>query len=159
MSDTQGGVSASIGLSPAEIGIEIDAIATLKARYFRLMDTKRWDEWQALFASDALIGPLDTGIPGIGVMRQQDVKEFVVASRANLDAAVTIHHGHLPELELASPTSARGIWAMDDLLEFPPGAPLRRVHGYGHYHDTYSKIDGSWKIQTMRITRLRVSIE
>lgn len=28
--------------------------------------------------------------------------------------------------------------------------------GYGHYHETYEKIGGSWKIKTMRITRIRV---
>jgi SnoaL-like domain len=31
---------------------EIEAIKQLKARYFRLLDTKRWDEWREIFSKD-----------------------------------------------------------------------------------------------------------
>jgi hypothetical protein len=44
---------------------------------------------------------------------------------------------------------------MQDLLKWPNGRELR---GYGHYHETYSRIDGAWRIQTCRLTRLRVDI-
>jgi hypothetical protein len=30
------------------------------------------------------------------------------------------------------------------------------LEGYGHYHETYSKIDGNWYIASMRLSRLRV---
>jgi len=33
----------------------LDAISGVKAKYFRLMDTKSWDEWQALFTPDAVM--------------------------------------------------------------------------------------------------------
>jgi 3-phenylpropionate/cinnamic acid dioxygenase small subunit len=32
---------------------EIEAIKRLKARYFRLMDTKQWDQWGDVFTEDA----------------------------------------------------------------------------------------------------------
>ena len=32
---------------------DIEAIKQLKARYFRLLDTKQWDDLKALFARDA----------------------------------------------------------------------------------------------------------
>src|SRR5262245_37696101 len=32
--------------------VEIEEIKQLKARYFRLMDEKRWDEWAEVFAED-----------------------------------------------------------------------------------------------------------
>ena len=32
---------------------DIEAIKQLKARYFRLMDQKRWDDWALVFAKDA----------------------------------------------------------------------------------------------------------
>ena len=35
-----------------------------------------------------------------------------------LQDVVTVHHGHMPEIELTSPTTARGIWAMEDMLRY-----------------------------------------
>ncbi|MFB0977893.1 MAG: nuclear transport factor 2 family protein, partial [Myxococcota bacterium] len=31
---------------------EVRAIEILKAKYFRLLDTKQWDAWRALFTDD-----------------------------------------------------------------------------------------------------------
>ena len=38
---------------------ELEAIKQLKALYFRLMDTKRWDEWGDVFSEDAEIDVSD----------------------------------------------------------------------------------------------------
>lgn len=32
--------------------LDIEEIKQLKARYFRLLDTRRWDEWAQLFTVD-----------------------------------------------------------------------------------------------------------
>jgi len=72
---------------------------------------------------------------------------------------VTVHHGHMPEIEITSPTTARGIWAMEDMLRWPAGAPMREMHGYGHYHETYEKVDGRWRIKTIQLSRLRVDVD
>jgi hypothetical protein len=66
---------------------------------------------------------------------------------------VTVHHGHTPEIELTSATTARGIWAMEDMLRWPDG---REMHGYGHYHETYELVEDAWRIKTSTLTRLRV---
>ncbi len=66
--------------------------------------------------------------------------------------------GHMPEIELTSPTTATGIWAMEDHLSFPAGAQLAELHGYGHYHETYTKVDGTWRIATTRLARLRLDM-
>jgi hypothetical protein len=39
---------------------------------------------------------------------------------------------------------------------FPEGGAFTRLTGYGHYHETYVREDGAWKIATTRITRIRV---
>ncbi|MBW2381092.1 MAG: nuclear transport factor 2 family protein [Deltaproteobacteria bacterium] len=57
------------------------------------------------------------------------------------------------EIELLSPTEARGIWAMFDYVEFKPS---RGIRGYGHYHEEYRKENGKWLISTLKLTRLRV---
>jgi hypothetical protein len=72
-----------------------------------------------------------------------------------LESVVTVHHGHMPELRLTSPTTATGVWAMEDELWWPEGSPIRHLHGYGHYHETYAKTPAGWRISSMRLTRLQ----
>ena len=75
--------------------------------------------------------------------------------------AFTVHHGHMPEIEITSPTTARGIWAMQDFLRMPEGSPLgvKSLVGWGHYTETYERIEGEWKIKTLVLTRLRRDVE
>ena len=44
---------------------------------------------------------------------------------------------------------------MEDMLRWPNGMEM---HGYGHYHETYAKVDGRWLIRTTTLTRLRVDM-
>jgi hypothetical protein len=62
----------------------------------------------------------------------------------------------MAEVEIISPSSARAIFAMEDLVYWPPEAPFELMHGWGHYHETYGKIDNRWLIKTLVLTRLRV---
>ena len=134
---------------------DIEAIKQLKARYFRCMDTKDWDGMRQVFAQDVHI---DTSGDGGGI--QDDADDFMAMLRSNIEDVVTVHHGHMPEIELTSPTTATGIWAMEDHLWWPEGAPLKHLHGYGHYHETYEKgADGTWRIKSLLLTRLRVDLE
>ena len=65
---------------------------------------------------------------------------------------MTVHQCHTPEIDVTSPSTATGIWAMEDMLRYPDGTEL---HGYGHYHETYEKQDGKWRIKLSKLTRLR----
>ena len=131
-----------------------EAIRQLKARYFRFVDTKHWEGMRELFAADAVI---DT--TGEGAKALQNLDEFIAVLASMLADVVTVHHGHMPEIEITSPATATGIWAMEDQLWWPDGSPLRHLHGYGHYHETYVRVDGRWWISTMRLTRLRRDLE
>lgn len=128
---------------------DVEAIKQLKARYFRLMDTKDWDGFRDVFTDDVVI---DTSIDGGGVVQGRD--EFVSFLRGVIGDVITVHQGHMPEITVTSPTTATGTWALDDRLWWPEGSPLRHMHGFGHYHETYEKIDGGWRIKTLRLTRL-----
>ncbi len=129
---------------------DIEAIKQLKARYFRLMDTKDWDGMAQVFAPDVEIDM--TGEDGTV---HHGVADFMPYLRQNIADVTTVHHGHMPEITLLSDTTARGIWAMEDKLWWPEGSALVHLHGYGHYHETYEKIDGQWHITTLKLTRLR----
>ena len=128
----------------------LEAIKQLKARYFRTMDTKDWDAMRKVFAADVVV---DTTSSGGNVV--EGAEEFIAFLRAALQDVVTVHHGHMPEIELTSATTAKGIWAMEDHLKWPNG---REMHGYGHYHETYELVDAGWRIKTLTLTRLRVDV-
>jgi hypothetical protein len=64
----------------------------------------------------------------------------------------------MPEIELTSPKTAKGVWAMEDVLRWPDGAAIKTLHGYGHYHETYTRTAQGWLIQSSRLSRLRVDI-
>ncbi|MDX1886285.1 nuclear transport factor 2 family protein [Mycolicibacterium sp. 120270] len=130
--------------------LEIEAIKQLKARYCRLLDTKDWQAWRALFSDDFLS---DTSKAGGKVIRGAD--EFVAFTRKSLRSQATVHQVHAPEVELTSATTARGIWALEDVVRFGPGVNLR---GYGHYTETYEKVDGRWLITSSTLTRLREDV-
>ncbi|KKW66059.1 polyketide cyclase [Mycolicibacterium elephantis] len=130
--------------------VEIEAIKQLKARYCRFLDTKDWAAWRTLFADDFLS---DTSPAGGKVIRGAD--EFVAFTRKSLRNQATVHQVHAPEIELTSPTTARGVWALEDVVRFGPGVNLR---GYGHYHETYEKLDGQWRFTSSTLTRLREDV-
>jgi hypothetical protein len=95
----------------------------------------------------------DTSLSGGTLIEGAD--EFVAFVRKALAKAVTVHQVQQPEIELTSPTSASGVWAMLDVVRFKPGLTM---HGFGHYLETYEKLDGQWRIKTSKLTRIREEI-
>jgi hypothetical protein len=131
---------------------EIEAIKQLKARYCRYLDTKRWDDWRQLFTDDFVS---DTS--PAGGKRITGADEFVAFVHRSLGkpSQPTAHQVHAPEITLTSPTTATGVWALEDVVRLAPGLNL---NGRGHYHETYEKVDGHWLIKTSTLTRLREDI-
>ncbi|KAA0110345.1 nuclear transport factor 2 family protein [Mycolicibacterium sp. P1-5] len=136
---------------------DLEAIRQLKARYFRFMDTKDWQAWREVFADD-VVGVFDNAVSTNGADGQpgptwQGADVLVTSIRAAIEECITVHHGHTPEITLTSSTTASGIWAMQDVVEFPNGHVL---HGAGHYHENYTKSGGIWRIQTIHLSRIRI---
>jgi hypothetical protein len=155
--------------------IAIEEIKQLKAAYFRGMDTKAWDEFRTLFTEDVIVDtteaftPLDASGQPIEAdqphrapepsLYLQGVGAFLEAQHYHLDGVSTVHHGHTPEITILSDTEATGVWAMEDKLRWPPGrGPMREMHGYGHYRERYRKVDGRWRIASLKLTRVRIDI-
>jgi ketosteroid isomerase-like protein len=140
--------------------LAIESIKQTKARYFRFMDTKDWAALPSVFAPDAQMDMRgETGDESGLISGAANIAAFM---RASVEHLITVHHGHTPEMEFISATSARVIWAMEDKLWKPENSlstlPFTALHGYGHYHETYSKIGAAWLIQTTRLSRLRLDL-
>lgn len=132
--------------------LEIEAIKRLKARYCRYLDTKNWTAWRAVFTDDFVSDTRDSG--GRTITGADDFVAYIRKALGK-SSQPTVHQVHAPEIELTSATTARGVWALQDVVRLAPGLNL---NGHGHYHETYVKIDGQWRIKTSKLTRLRVDI-
>jgi hypothetical protein len=138
----------------------IAEIGALKARYFRCMDEKDWPGLEAVFAPDLVADFRDSTGTRDESLLTHGAALYVRNLAPILRDITTVHHGHMPEIEVTSPTTATGIWAMEDLLWARDGAPVpfKTLHAFGHYHETYEKRDGRWEIKTIRLTRLRTDV-
>lgn len=101
----------------------MEQIKQLKARYFRLVDTKQWHAWGDLFTEDVTAeyhnAPQDhpnEGLPGLTCSGRTTLVEAVTRALATV---TSIHQGFMPEIELTSPATARGIWAMSIICACP----------------------------------------
>ena len=135
---------------------DLEAIRQLKARYFRLMDTQQWDPWTSCFTAD--VWASYEGAPRANSKLATTVtlegrSQLVSGVSGLLTGAKSVHQGFMPELELTSATTARGIWAMFDYVMLP----TCEFKGWGHYHEEYVKEGGEWRIKRIHLTRLHTS--
>jgi uncharacterized protein (TIGR02246 family) len=124
------------------------AVAGVKAAYCRLLDTKDWDGWKALFTEDVVV---DVTASGGTVMTGRDA--MVALVRSSIETAKTAHQVHFPEITFDGDT-AHAIWPMQDRLHWEDTGVT--MTGYGHYHEDYVRRDGRWLIARQRLTRLIV---
>jgi hypothetical protein len=143
-------------VSPLDRLLAIEEIKRVKAKYFYYLDHKDWIGWKRdVFAPDVVFH-----VPEARAEPWVDVDSFIAWAAQQAGQQVSVHHGHMPDIEILSATTAKGIWAMEDILRYPEGkrspAGFNFLHGYGHYHETYVRIEAGWRIQSVRLTRLFV---
>lgn len=134
----------------------IEAIRLLKARYFRLIDTKQWEQLPRLFASDLKIVTPD------GKVWMEGGNNYAASLKFGLTDAVSCHQGLTGEIDILDEDNAAAIWAMQDIITWPDRHPRegwKAITGRGHYHETYRREQGEWRIATLSLTRLRLDIE
>ncbi|MDV7999716.1 nuclear transport factor 2 family protein [Rhodococcus sp. IEGM 1408] len=154
MSDT-----GAAGVGGAE---DLDAIRAVFARRLYVMDTKQWDSYGPCHTEDMVS---ESWAASGGAAEVRGREQLTAAIRATLDGRVpvtSVHHGHTPLLELTGPhpvtgePTATGIWAMEDRLWWAADGRERWLHGWGHYHERYRRVDGEWLISYRRLERIRV---
>ena len=142
--------------------ISIEEIKQLKARYFRSIDTKDFDNLRTVFAPNATFDSSEAlRDPVLGTPSEfkeppsvSGLEAIVSYISEALATGQSVHQGHTPEIELTSDTEARGIVPFEDMLV----SEALNFRGYGYYHETYMRIDGHWRIQTSIIRRLLVVV-
>lgn len=126
---------------------DTEAIRKLKAKYWRTLDKKLWDENAECFTGDFVFDfPPDLKVVGR--------KEFVTFLKGMFDraTAITTHQGHQAEIDILSETTARAIWALrDNNIDLEAGTEM---WGRGHYEEEYVKENETWRIKHMTLSYL-----
>ena len=70
----------------------------------------------------------------------------------------TVHHGHMPEIEITGDgtAAASGRCSTTSSGRRADAATRVGLQGYGHYREEYVREDGEWRIARTRLERLRV---
>lgn len=146
----------------------IEDIKKLKARYFRCVDTKDWEQLAQVFTPDVRFdrtlgnalrdpwtGVWDPPLPEVPlIVSGRDAVVRMV--RAATEHVHTVHHGFMPEIDILGETTARGVWAMCD--ELRDQAHRLIVSGSGYYHETYECSTAGWAIKTAKLVRLSLML-
>jgi hypothetical protein len=136
--------------------IDAREIERVKARYFRYMDHRQWDEFRDLFTDDLQFF-IDTGREPVTTIATWTSADELVAYLASTPSTkITVHQGHMPDIEFIDDDHAQGVWAMFDWVDYPSRGSAFK--GYGYYFETYVRCpDGRWRISSSRLTRLRTN--
>jgi hypothetical protein len=121
---------------------ELEAIKRLKYRYMRCVDQKRWDELAECFVPEATCAYADGQLS----YRGRDAILGFLRGAMDRPGFYSSHRVTQPEIELTSPSTASGVWALEDtILDVGLGLTIR---GAGFYRDEYVKRDGAWRIRS-----------
>ncbi|OZG28692.1 bile-acid 7-alpha dehydratase [Williamsia sp. 1138] len=156
----------TLTLSPVEQLLALEEIKRVFSARLRCMDNKQWHLYPTFHTTD-VISETFADLPVDGQPTTDGVTNRVVGNEllgktieAVLDGdkkITSVHHGHTPEIDLTSDTTATGVWAMEDKLWWiNTDGTEEHLHGYGHYHEEYRCVDGKWLISFRSLSRLRV---
>jgi hypothetical protein len=129
--------------------VAIEEIRQLKARYCRYVDLRMWDEFPSLFTEDLDIDFAET------TSGARTREEWFAAVRRHFTTGISVHHVHVPEIEILDEDHASAIWPMFDLVEIPADSPYESHTGWGHYTEQYRRVDGRWLISRVQLTRIK----
>lgn len=134
-------------MTPEELA-EIEGIKVAKYRYVRAVDTRDWELLASVLTEDA------TAAYASGKLSYEGRDAIIGFLRDSMPPAdmLTSHRVHQPEIQITSPTTATGTWALDDVVIFPDSNLALR--GAAFYYDQYRKVDGEWQISHTGYRRL-----
>jgi SnoaL-like domain len=141
--------------------LAVEAIRRLKARYFRLLDEKAWDEFESLFTEDLefyYANPAQQFVPpdaitqsdGRARVGRQQLLTFLRQGEADV---VTVHHCLMPDITILGPDEAQGRWSMTDYTRIVLDGEVSWFRGYGGHEETYIRTTDGWRIKRSVFSR------
>jgi hypothetical protein len=131
-----------------DAAVELEAIRRVKYAYFRRLDLKQFDELGQLLTVDATAAYEDG-------RTRLDGRDAIVAWLSEVlgdPGIATEHHGHHPEIDLTSASTAEGTWYLHDRV-IVPAADLE-IGGTAFYEDRYRLTPEGWRIAHTGYTRV-----
>ena len=144
--------SPGVTLTPDDL-VEIELIKRLKYRYARCLDLKRWDEIAECLTPDAVA-------TYSGGAYTFEGREAIVDFLRRSMGAQTFHSSHKmhhPEIDLTGAHTARGVWALDDVVVMTDLELT--IRGCSFYEDEYVKLAGAWRIRRTGYKRVFEEIQ
>jgi hypothetical protein len=129
-----------VGYGDLEAIEAIEAIKQVKYAYFRLLDTKRFDDLGELLTASCTADYEDGRHRLEG---REAIVGFLTESLADR-GIVSEHHGHHPEITLRQDGTATGVWYLQDRVIIP--AADLEIGGTAFYRDEYVTEGGRWLI-------------
>lgn len=95
--------------------VAIEELRALQARYVRHADVGEWPALAGLFLPDARFIPhgLD-GHPRVTIAGRDGIVRHLAAM---VGSGTALHHLYSWEIDIDSPTAARGLWAMEERID------------------------------------------
>lgn len=132
---------------------DIEAIKRLKYKYLRCLDTKDWAGLGETLTDDAV----SAYSSGKYSFEGRDAILAFLEESLGRDTILSAHQVHHPEIDLESPNSATGVWALSDIVIDTQHKIT--IRGAAFYSDRYVKIDGAWKIAATGYERIFEEME
>jgi hypothetical protein len=148
-------------VSDIEKLIAINEIRELMARYVRFADDKKFIDLASLFTPEGTFTPHK--VNGDAWIRMEGRENIAKIITQGVGQAVAIHHLFSYETKVLTPTTAHSVISMEDWVIHPDDEILpsneiafRTMHGFGHYHADFVKIDATWYISKLVQTRVKM---
>jgi len=130
--------------------IAIEEIKSLRARYCRLVDQRRWEELKTVLAVDAILD-LSSATPGTPVVQgAAEIAAFL--EHRFRDVPMLLHLNFLPEITIISSTEATALWRQESFFPARFVEGEKHGHAYGFASDSYVREEGTWKIRSIQLT-------
>jgi len=133
---------------------DIELICRVKYRYWRAIDMGHIEEVRDLVTEDIRVDYV--GGSYRWQMEGRDVFLSALAQAFN-PQTISIHTGHHPEIDVLTPTTAKGVWYLTDTFIHLTENIV--TEGSALYRDEYLKVDGVWRIKVSTYERIYERVE
>ncbi|MGC2654553.1 MAG: nuclear transport factor 2 family protein [Mycobacterium sp.] len=130
-------------MSPQDVSADREAIAHIKYRYLRALDTKHWDEFAETLTED-VVGDYGSSVgEELHFTNRADLVGYMRSALG--PAVITEHRVTHPEI-MVSGDEASGTWYLQDRVIVADFDFM--LIGAAFYRDRYRRTDDGWKISS-----------